>query len=237
MRNTDLSQWIRGEIMPTEKKKIVVADDELRLRELVSDFLTKEGYEPISANDGNLAVDIVRGDNSVALVILDVMIPEMDGWTACRKIREFSDVPIIMLTARSEEFDQLLGFEAGADDYVTKPFSPTILVKRVEALLRRSSRSSSVQQRLEIDSSAYTAKLDGTVLELTVKEFEILDLLYKNPARVFTRSQLLDIVWGYDYDGDSRTVDSHIARLRLKMGDYGNAHLKTVYGIGYKLEL
>ena len=223
--------------MPTEKKKIVVADDELRLRELVSDFLTKEGYEPILANDGNLAVDIVRGDNSVALVILDVMMPEMDGWTACRKIREFSDVPIIMLTARSEEFDQLLGFEAGADDYVTKPFSPTILVKRVEALLRRSSRSSIVQQRLEIDSSAYTAKLDGTVLELTVKEFEILDLLYKNPARVFTRSQLLDIVWGYDYEGDSRTVDSHIARLRLKMGDYGNAHLKTVYGIGYKLEL
>ena len=223
--------------MPTEKKKIVVADDELRLRELVSDFLTKEGYEPILANDGNLAVDIVRGDNSVALVILDVMMPEMDGWTACRKIREFSDVPVIMLTARSEEFDQLLGFEAGADDYVTKPFSPTILVKRVEALLRRSSRSSSVQQRLEIDSSAYTAKLDGTVLELTVKEFEILDLLYKNPARVFTRSQLLDIVWGYDYDGDSRTVDSHIARLRLKMGEYGNAHLKTVYGIGYKLEL
>ena len=223
--------------MPTEKKKIVVADDELRLRELVSDFLTKEGYEPILANDGNLAVDIVRGDNSVALVILDVMMPEMDGWTACRKIREFSDVPIIMLTARGEEFDQLLGFEAGADDYVTKPFSPTILVKRVEALLRRSSRSSSVQQRLEIDSSAYTAKLDGTVLELTVKEFEILDLLYKNPARVFTRSQLLDIVWGYDYEGDSRTVDSHIARLRLKMGDYGNAHLKTVYGIGYKLEL
>ena len=223
--------------MPTENKiKILVADDEARLRELVCDFLKKAGYEPLSADDGTAAVDMVRDDGSIALVILDVMMPEMDGWEACRKIREFSELPILMLTARSEEFDQLLGFEAGADDYVTKPFSPTILVKRVEALLRRAQKSSAPTARIEIDSAAYTASLDGEKLELTVKEFEILDLLHRNPGRVFTRGQLLDSVWGYDYEGDSRTVDSHIARLRVKLGEYGNSHLKTVYGIGYKLE-
>jgi len=223
--------------MQNNKPKIVVADDEPRLRELVGDFLTKSGFTPLPAEDGTVAVDMVRADRSIALVILDVMMPEMDGWEACRKIREFSDVPIIMLTARSEEFDQLLGFEAGADDYVTKPFSPTILVKRVEALLRRAQGGVATPQQLEIDSAAYTVCLDGERLDLTVKEFEILDLLHKNPGRVFTRSQLLDSVWGYDYEGDSRTVDSHIARLRVKLGEYGNSHLKTVYGIGYKLEL
>ena len=223
--------------MPTENKiKILVADDEARLRELVCDFLKKAGYEPLSADDGTAAVDMVRDDGSIALVILDVMMPEMDGWEACRKIREFSELPILMLTARSEEFDQLLGFEAGADDYVTKPFSPTILVKRVEALLRRAQKIAAPTARIEIDSAAYAASLDGEKLELTVKEFEILDLLHRNPGRVFTRGQLLDSVWGYDYEGDSRTVDSHIARLRVKLGEYGNSHLKTVYGIGYKLE-
>ena len=223
--------------MQTENKtKILVADDEARLRELVCDFLKKAGYEPLSADDGTAAVDMVRDDGSIALVILDVMMPEMDGWEACRKIREFSELPILMLTARSEEFDQLLGFEAGADDYVTKPFSPTILVKRVEALLRRAQKIAAPTARIEIDSAAYTASLDGEKLELTVKEFEILDLLHRNPGRVFTRGQLLDSVWGYDYEGDSRTVDSHIARLRVKLGEYGNSHLKTVYGIGYKLE-
>ena len=223
--------------MQTENKtKILVADDEARLRELVCDFLKKAGYEPLSADDGTTAVEMVQADASIALVILDVMMPEMDGWEACRKIREFSELPILMLTARSEEFDQLLGFEAGADDYVTKPFSPTILVKRVEALLRRAQKIAAPTARIEIDSAAYTASLDGEKLELTVKEFEILDLLHRNPGRVFTRGQLLDSVWGYDYEGDSRTVDSHIARLRVKLGEYGNSHLKTVYGIGYKLE-
>lgn len=224
--------------MQTENKiKILVVDDEARLRELVCDFLKKAGYEPLSADDGTTAVEMVQTDASIALVILDVMMPEMDGWEACRKIREFSELPILMLTARSEEFDQLLGFEAGADDYVTKPFSPTILVKRVEALLRRSQKSAAPTARIKIDSAAYTASLDGEKLELTVKEFEILDLLHRNPGRVFTRGQLLDSVWGYDYEGDSRTVDSHIARLRVKLGEYGNAHLKTVYGIGYKLDV
>lgn len=220
--------------------KIIVADDEALLRELVHDFLTRAGYVVLDADDGTVAVDLMRRHPDVALVILDVMMPDMDGWTACRKIRETSDVPIIMLTARSEEFDQIMGFEAGADDYVTKPFSPTVLAHRVEALLRRSNNSPQKnphKRRLIIDGDAYTATLDGQPLELTVKEFEILRLLNDNAGRVFSRSQLLDAVWNYDYEGDARTVDSHMARLRVKLGDYGNTHLKTVYGIGYKLDL
>ncbi len=218
--------------------KIIVADDETLLRELVHDYLAKAGYEVLCADDGTTALEQLSSNPDVSLVILDVMMPEMDGWTACRKIREFSDVPVIMLTARSEEFDQLMGFEAGADDYVTKPFSPAILEKRVEAILRRKGGAvQPVQQRrLIIDGDAYTASLDGEFLELTVKEFEILRLLNDNIGRVFTRSQLLDAIWNYDYEGDVRTVDSHMARLRVKLGDYGNTHLKTVYGIGYKLD-
>ena len=217
--------------------KILVADDEPRLRELVGDFLKRAGYTPLFADDGTVAVELMRSDKDIALVILDVMMPMMDGWEACKQIRQFSDVPVIMLTARSEEFDHILGFEAGADNYVTKPFSPTVLIKRVEALLRRCEGTVAPSQRLEVNAEAYTAMLDGRTLELTVKEFEILRELYQSPGRVFTRSQLLDSVWGYDYDGDARTVDSHMARLRVKLGDFGNAHLKTVYGIGYKLEL
>ena len=166
--------------------------------------------------------------------------PEVDGWEACRKIRGFSDVPVLMLTARSEEFDQLMGFESGADDYVTKPFSNAVLIKRIEALIKRSRGAAGpagAKQGLQVDEAAYQAFLDGKPLELTVKEFEILRILSSNPGRVFTRSQLLDSVWNYDYEGDVRTVDSHVARLRTKLGDYGNSHLKTVYGIGYKLEL
>ncbi len=222
-----------------ENVKIIVADDEALLRELVRDYLKKSGYDVLIADDGTTALSLLEKNPDTALIILDVMMPEMDGWTACKKIRENSDVPVIMLTARSEEFDQLLGFEAGADDYVTKPFSPAILEKRVEAILRRRGGVQSVmsQSRLVINADAYTATLDGEQLELTVKEFEILRLLSDNIGRVFTRTQLLDSIWNYDYEGDARTVDSHMARLRVKLGDYGNAHLKTVYGIGYKLEL
>ncbi len=221
------------------KIKIIVADDEALLRELVHDYLTKAGYQVLDADDGTVALELLTRNPDTALVILDVMMPEMDGWTACRRIRETSNVPVLMLTARSEEFDQLMGFEAGADDYVTKPFSPAILEKRVEAILRRSSGISDAkpQRRLIVDGDAYTATLDGNPLELTVKEFEILRLLSDNVGRVFTRSQLLDAVWNYDYEGDARTVDSHMARLRVKLGDFGNTHLKTVYGIGYKLDL
>ena len=167
---------------------------------------------------------------------MDVMMPELDGWSATKKIREFSSVPILMLTARSQEFDQLMGFESGADDYVTKPFSLAVLEKRIDALIKRSKGSVKFDTGLVINSEAYTATIDSKPLDLTVKEFELLKTLKENTGRVFTRDQLLDLIWGYDYDGDIRTVDSHIARLRVKLGEYGNEHLKTIYGVGYKLD-
>ena len=219
--------------------KIIVADDEPRIRELISDLLSHAGYEVLEADDGTVAIELLKANPTISAVILDVMMPEMDGWEACRKMREFSSVPVLMLTARSEEFDELMGFESGADDYVTKPFSTAVLLKRIEALLKRSgaAKTANIKQGLFVDADAYTAYLDGEQLELTVKEFEILKILASGSGRVFTRSQLLDLVWNYDYEGDVRTVDSHVARLRTKLGAYGNAHLKTVYGIGYKLEL
>ena len=220
--------------------KVIIADDEPRIRELIKDLLDRNGYKPLEADDGQVAIDLLKANPDTAVVILDVMMPEVDGWEACRKIRGFSDVPVLMLTARSEEFDQLMGFESGADDYVTKPFSNAVLIKRIEALIKRSRGAAGpagAKQGLQVDEAAYRAFLDGKPLELTVKEFEILRILSSNPGRVFTRSQLLDSVWNYDYEGDVRTVDSHVARLRTKLGDYGNSHLKTVYGIGYKLEL
>lgn len=218
------------------KNKIIIADDEPALRELVADYFEDENYTVLQADDGEVAVELMKDNPDTAAVILDVMMPQLDGWAACRRIREFSSVPVLMLTARSEEFDQLMGFESGADDYVTKPFSPAVLVKRIEALIRRSAGTQAAGPGLHIDADAYSAVLDGNELDLTVKEFELLRMLSENPGRVFTRDQLLDSIWGYDYDGDIRTVDSHIARLRVKLGEYGNAHLKTIYGVGYKLE-
>ncbi len=220
-----------------DKVRVLVADDEPRLRELVRDLLERDGYEVLEAADGEEAVNAVKNNPDIAVVILDVMMPETDGWEACRRIREFSNLPVLMLTARAEEFDQLMGFESGADDYVTKPFSTQVLLKRVAALLKRSGTTRAVNRKrgLFVDANAYVAYLDGQPLELTVKEFELLRILSASAGRVFTRSQLLDAVWNYDYEGDVRTVDSHVARLRTKMGEYGNAHLKTVYGIGYKL--
>lgn len=224
--------------MEEKRAKILIADDEPRLRELVRDLLEREGYAAVEADDGEVAVRLVKNDPEIALILMDVMMPQMDGWAACRAIRAFSNVPVIMLTARAEEFDQLMGFESGADDYVTKPFSNQVLIKRVEAVLKRSGaiRSPGQKEGLQVDAAAYVAYLDGEPLELTVKEFEILRILHSGAGRVFTRGQLLDAVWNYDYEGDTRTVDSHVARLRTKLGAYGNAHLKTVYGIGYKLE-
>ncbi len=220
-----------------DKVRVLVADDEPRLRELIRDILEREGFEVLEADDGAVAIETVKSNPDIGVVILDVMMPEVDGWAACRKIREFSNLPILMLTARAEEFDQLMGFEAGADDYVTKPFSNQILVKRVEALLKRSGTLRAVNRKsgLFVDEKAYVAYLDGEPLELTVKEFELLRILNASVGRVFTRSQLLDAVWNYDYEGDARTVDSHVARLRTKLGDWGNTHVKTVYGIGYKI--
>ncbi len=224
-----------------ERKKILVADDEERIVKLVSDFLTASGYEIIPASDGKEALDRFNADSDISLAVIDIMMPEIDGWAVTREIRKKSDIPIIMLSARAEEFDLLTGFESGIDEYVTKPFSPAVLVKRIEALLKRSSgqplSGEEVKKGLVIDDSAFVAYIDGTPLELTLKEFELLSYLYQNSGRVLTRDQLLNAIWGYDYLGDSRTVDSHIARLRTKLSDYGAAHLKTIYGMGYKLEV
>ncbi len=224
-----------------KNRKILIADDEERIVKLLSDFLTAAGYEVISAADGAKALGVFSSEPDIALAVIDIMMPEVDGWAVTREIRRSSDIPIIMLSARAEEFDLLTGFEAGIDEYVTKPFSPAVLVKRIDALLKRSEgtvcEEKECNKGLVIDSDAFMAYIDGDALELTLKEFELLSYLYDNSGRVLTRDQLLNAIWGYDYLGDSRTVDSHIARLRTKLGDYGSAHLKTVYGMGYKLEI
>lgn len=223
-------------------KTIMIADDEERIRKIVGDFLKKEGYSIIEAEDGDETYSLFeQNKNGIDLIILDIMMPGINGWEVCRKIRESSNVPIIMLSARSEEFDELTGYESGADDYVTKPFSPVILIKRVEALLRRASTSGSTSAEREFsdlffNDEAHEVKLEGKEVELTLKEYNILKALLESSGRVFSREQLLDSIWGYDFTGDIRTVDSHVARLRTKLGDWGNKHLKTVYGIGYKIE-
>ncbi len=221
--------------------KIIIADDERRICELVSDFFTASGYSTLTAFDGAEAIRVFGENPDAALIILDIMMPEKDGWQVCREIRAVSDVPIIMLSARSEDFDMLEGFENGADEYVVKPFSPAVLVKRAEALIKRSQAQVQTgvpsRQGLRIDAEAYTAYLDGRALDLTLKEFEILSYLVENRGRVLSREQLISAIWGYDYEKDERTVDSHIARLRLKLGEFGSAKLKTVYGIGYKIEV
>ncbi len=221
-------------------KKIIVADDERHIRRLVCDFLTNEGYEALEAADGDAALELFRRNRDTAALILDVMMPNMDGWAVCREIRKTSSVPILLLTARSEEFDQLMGFEVGADDYVTKPFSPSVLMKRVAVLLRHAETADNAKQNeldsLSVDEAAHVVTLDGRALELTLKEYKILLKLLSSVGRVFTREQLLDDIWGPDYEGDARTVDSHVARLRTKLGDWGSRHLKTVYGTGYKID-
>ena len=223
-----------------EKKKILIADDEERIVNLVSDFLICAGFETVKAFDGSTALSLVKSENP-SLAVIDIMMPEIDGWKLTRLIREFSSIPIIMLSARAEEFDLLEGFSSGIDEYVTKPFSPAVLVKRIEALLKREDRLNtapkSSKSGLEINKEAFTAFLDGKQLELTLKEFELLSYMFDNKERVLSRDQLLNAVWGYDYMGDFRTVDSHIARIRLKLKDWGSTHLKTIYGMGYKLEL
>ena len=224
-----------------EKKKILIADDEERIVKLVSDFLNEAGYETVSAAEGREALEFFSANPDIKLAVIDIMMPEIDGWEVTREIRKQSNIPVIMLSARAEEFDLLTGFESGIDEYVTKPFSPAVLVKRVDALLKRSSgqplSGEEVKRGLVIDNDAFTAYIDGTALELTLKEFELLSYLYENAGRVLTRDQLLNAIWGYDYLGDSRTVDSHIARLRTKLGDYGVSHLKTIYGMGYMLDI
>ena len=222
-------------------KTILIADDEERIRKLVGDFLKRAGYSVMEAEDGDSAFRIFENNKKILdLIIIDIMMPGLNGWELCRKIRETSNVPIIILSARSEEFDELTGYESGADDYVTKPFSPIILVKRVEALLRRASSSSQIADRefndLIFNDEAHEVRLEGKEVDLTLKEYNILKMLLQDSGRVFSREQLLDGIWGYDFTGDIRTVDSHVARLRTKLGEWGNKHLKTVYGVGYKIE-
>lgn len=219
--------------------KILVADDEQLICRLVGDFLSKEGHTVLKAEDGEQALEIFNATPDLELMIVDIMMPKVDGWEVCRKVRKKSNIPIILLSARSEEFDLLTGFESGADEYVTKPFSPAVLVKRVEAILKLANSKNSKEikdEGVRIDKEAYVAYLNGKPLDLTLKEYEILCFLNENKGRVFTRDQLLDAIWGYDFYGNSRTVDSHVARLRTKLGEYGEKHLKTVYGTGYKIE-
>lgn len=223
-------------------KKIIVADDEELIRRLVSDFLVNEGYEPLQADDGDVALRLFKENPDTALLILDIMMPNMDGWEVCRRIREKSDVPIIMLTARSQEYDQLTAFEAGADDYVTKPCSLSVLMKRVGALLRRGKANTGNENvmsvdELSFDTLAHEVWLAGKNISLTLKEYNILQKFLSSPSKVFTREQLLTDIWGYDFDGDERTVDSHVARLRTKLGEWGTDHIRTIYGTGYKFEV
>ena len=224
-----------------EKIKILVVDDESRMRKIVRDFLVRKGYEVIEAGDGERALDEFYKTKSIALVILDVMMPKMNGWEVCKEIRETSKVPIIMLTAKSEESDELLGFDLGVDEYITKPFSPKILVARVEAILRRTNQ---IGESLEVktlagivlDKTAHQVTIDGKSVDLSLKEFELLEYFMSNPGVALSRDQILNGVWDYDYYGDARTIDTHVKKLRSKMGEKGNC-IKTVWGLGYKFEV
>lgn len=219
--------------------KILVADDEWKMRKLVADFLKREGYIVIEAEDGIKALDIFNSIKDLSLIILDVMMPGMDGWVTCKEIRKSSQIPIIMLTAKSEETDELMGFEFGADEYITKPFSPTILVARVQALLKRAGNGTKTIKQLNgliIDESGHVVEIDGEKVDLSPKEFELLVYLANNQGIALSREQILNSVWSYDYFGDTRTVDTHIKKLRMKLGNKGE-FIQTVRGLGYKFEV
>lgn len=223
-----------------EKAKVLVVDDESRMRKLVKDFLTREGYTVLEAGDGMEAMDMFYADKDIALIILDVMMPKMDGWQVCREIREHSKVPIIMLTARSEERDELQGFELGVDEYISKPFSPKILVARVEAILRRT-KGAEAEDTMDaggimIDKAAHIVKIDGQTIDLSYKEFELLSYFVENQGIALSREKILNNVWNYDYFGDARTIDTHVKKLRSKLGDKGE-YIKTIWGMGYKFEV
>ena len=222
------------------KFKILVVDDESRMRRLIRDFLEAEGYEVLEAADGVKALDLYYEDRTIALLILDVMMPKMDGWQVCREIRQTSTVPILMLTARSEERDELRGFELGVDEYVTKPFSPRILVARGNAILKRSGAISKegvlCAGGIEVDSAAHIVRVDEQEIDLSIKEFELLVYFMEHPRLALTREQILNHVWNYDYFGDARTIDTHVKKLRSKLGAKGN-YIKTVWGMGYKFEV
>ena len=223
-----------------EKIKVLIVDDEALMRKLVKDFLVKKEYEVIEAEDGEQALDIFYLDKSISLIILDVIMPKMNGWQVCREIRETSKVPIIMLTSKATETDELQGFELGVDEYISKPFSPKILVARVDALLRRTNKSDSSDVLdyggIVINRAAHEVTVDGKSVELSFKEFELLSFFLENEGIALSREKILNNVWNYDYFGDARTIDTHVKKLRSKIGSKGN-YIKTIWGMGYKFEV
>lgn len=221
------------------KSRILVVDDESRMRKLVRDFLVRKEFEVLEAGDGEAAVDLFFQEKDIDLIILDVMMPKMDGWEVCRTIRKHSQVPIIMLTAKGEERDELRGFELGADEYISKPFSPKILVARVEAILRRSGSLNADVLSLggiQLDKTAHQVTVDGQSVELSFKEFELLEYFMENQGIALSREKILNNVWNYDYFGEARTIDTHVKKLRSKMGTKGD-YIKTIWGMGYKFEV
>ena len=220
--------------------KVLMVDDESRMRKLVSDFLTRKGYQVIEAGDGEEAIDKFYEDKNISLVILDVMMPKMNGWDTCRQIRKNSNVPIIMLTAKSDEASELNGFDCGADEYISKPFSPKILTARVDALIRRSYSIDSSEMidvgGIVINKAAHIVKINDEEIELSFKEFELLTYFVDNKGIALSRDKILNNVWNYDYFGDARTIDTHVKKLRKKLGDKGD-YIKTIWGMGYKFEV
>ena len=223
-----------------EKIKILIVDDESRMRKLLRDFLEREDYQILEASDGIEAMDMFYADKHIDLIILDVMMPRMDGWQVCKEVREHSKVPIMMLTARAEEQNELKGFELGVDEYVAKPFSPKILVARVGALLKRVKNVDGDAEinagGIVINKSAHMVTIDGEIIDLSVKEFELLTYFVENQRIALSREKILNNVWNYDYFGDARTIDTHVKKLRSKLGDKGN-YIKTIWGMGYKFEV
>ena len=223
-----------------EKIKILVVDDESRMRKLVKDFLVKRDFEVVEASDGEEAIEMFYSNKDIALIILDVMMPKMNGYQVLKEIRMSSKIPVIMRTAKSTEYDELQGFDKGADEYITKPFSPKILVARVEALLRRSNILEADDKLeiggIQIDKSAHTVTIDGEPIELSFKEFELLQYFMENKSIALSREKILNNVWNYDYFGDARTIDTHVKKLRAKMKDKGD-YIKTIWGMGYKFEV
>ena len=223
-----------------DELKILVVDDESRMRKLVKDFLVKKQYKVLEAGDGEEAIEVFFGNKDISLIILDVMMPKMDGWEVCKEIRKFSKVPIIMLTAKSEENDELKGFELGVDEYISKPFSPKILVARVDAILRRANKIGADMTieagDIKIDKAAHIVKVKDKEIELSFKEFELLTYFIENQGIALSREKILNNVWNYDYFGDARTIDTHVKKLRSKLGDCGD-YIKTVWGMGYKFEV
>ena len=223
-----------------DRLKILVVDDESRMRKLVRDFLVKSNFDVIEAEDGSQALDLFFADKEIALIILDVMMPKMDGWQVCREVRAYSKVPIIMLTAKADERDELQGFDLGVDEYISKPFSPKILVARVDAILRRTKQISQddVLQAggIVINKAAHSVEIDGKPIDLSYKEFELLSYFLENRGIALSRENILNNVWNYDYFGDARTIDTHVKKLRKKMGPRGD-YIRTIWGMGYKFEI